>query len=148
MGAVQIGILADHLGFHPQTELQPEVMNIPCQLLKGAAELLLVYGPVAEAGGIVVPLAEPSVVQHQHIHAQFLRFPGKVQQAFRVKIKIGRFPAVEQDRFPCLPPPRMNDFLPDNPVIVPAQAVQAVPAVGEDRFRGLEAFSRLPGTAV
>ena len=138
----EVGILVDHLRLKPQPKLQAQAVNRVGQLLHGAAQLLFVHHPVSQAGVIVVALAEPSVVQHQHFHAHLPGGPGEAQDFFGVEIKIRRFPAVDQHRPPALPPAGGDDLLPDEIVVMAAQPVQALPAVGQQGFRRLEG---LPG---
>ena len=97
MRAVKLGILADHLGFHPETDLETHAVNFPQQCVEAVGQLAQVGDPVTETAPVVVPMAEPSVVDHQHVHAKLLRLAGKAEQLVLVEVKIHGFPAVEQD---------------------------------------------------
>ena len=125
-------------------------MNLVGQFLHRAAQFLFVDHPIAQTCVVVVPFAKPAVVQHQHFHAHFFGGAGKAQDFFGVKIKIRRFPAVDQHRpFGRLPAGR-NHLMTDDIVVMAAQPVQAVCAVRQKSFRRLERFARgqRPGKAI
>ena len=68
------------------------------QLRKGSAQLFLIYKPVAKTGEIIIPFSKPSIIQYQHIQIQFCRFFCNCNQIVFVKIKIGCFPVIYQNR--------------------------------------------------
>ncbi len=54
--------------------------------------------PVAESSVVVVAGSEPAVVQYEEFHAYFLSFSCNIQDLLFVKIKIGCFPVIQEDR--------------------------------------------------
>ena len=125
MCPVKIRILTDHLRFKPQAELHSHLMHPVRELPHAASELAFIDHPVAQTRTVIIPFAEPSIVQYQHFHAHLPGSTGKIQDLLRVKIKIGCFPAVDQNR-PGLPPVGGNHLLAENIMILTAQAVQAL----------------------
>ena len=84
----------DHLRLVPDAEFQSHFVDGIYESRK--IQLLGIDKPVAQRGGIVVSLAKPAVVHDQHLNAQFLGAGGKGDQLVGVKVKIRRFPAVDQ----------------------------------------------------
>ncbi len=102
-------------------------------------QLFLVDIPITQTGGIIRPMAEPTVVDHQQLDSGIRRLPPQPQELFPVKVEIRRFPAVDQ-RIPVLFLPA-NQVLSKEVMIGAAHAAQTRIGTNQNRFRGLEAFS-------
>ena len=139
----QVRVLIDHFRLKPEPELQSECVDLLRELLHGAAQLSFIDDPVAQTGQVVVPAAEPSVIQHQHFHAQGAGTPGKLQELLRIEVKIGRLPAVEQHGTIGCTVSGINDMLADNPVEIAGQAVQSLTAACQDRLGRIKVLARI-----
>ena len=100
-----------------------------------------------QALGVVVPLAEPAVVQHQHLHTE-ARGPARDLQDFvSGEIEIRGFPVVDEHRagnVPVLAPAHMAA---QGAVIIVGQGRKPRAGVGKNHLRGRKAFagSQRPG---
>ncbi|MNC57788.1 hypothetical protein D3C75_1074700 [compost metagenome] len=54
----------------------------------------MVNGPVAQGTQIIVPLAEPTVVQDQKLHTKFFPFAGDRFDLAGVEVKVGGLPVI------------------------------------------------------
>ena len=55
----------------------------------------LVHVPVAQAGVVVAAAAEPAVVEHKSLHAEFGGGVGQLDQGGQVVVEVDRFPGVQ-----------------------------------------------------
>ena len=69
VGAEKIRIGRDHFRLIPDPELQAYVVYTPDQISETAFQFFLVDIPIAERTGVIVPVAEPTVVHHEHFNA-------------------------------------------------------------------------------
>ena len=95
-------------------------------------------------------MAEPAVVDHQHVHPQRLCRTGKGQELFFVKVHVQGFPAVEQDGPLFQGNVMAAEVFPQEAVPGLREACEAAVAVAQKKLRGLEAGPRLqkPGEAL
>ena len=145
MGAVKVAVLRHHLRLKPQAEFQPHGVELVAQLLKAAAHLLLVDEPVAQTAVVIVPLAEPAVVQHQHFDAQIGGLPGNLQNLFLVEIEISSFPVVDEHRTGGMLVVTPADVLPDDVVVLAGQGAEAGLRVAQHDLRGVKSLAGLEG---
>ena len=141
VGAVEVRVLADHLGLDPDAELHPQGVDLFDQGRKAPLELFGVDEPVAQAAGVAVPLAEPAVVQHHQPHTQAGGLLGDGVDLVLVEVKIGGLPVVDQ-HLAHLGAGGAAEGLPDEPVIVAGQFAQALVGVAEQHLGGGESFAR------
>ena len=67
-------------------------------MFQSAVDFFFIDLPVSEACIIIIAVTEPSVIHNQHLNAAFFRFFCDGNEFFRIKIKIGCFPVVDQNR--------------------------------------------------
>ena len=72
MCPIEIGILADHLGLEPKSELHAKAVDVLNKLCKSPLHFRGVYHPVAETRAVVIPLSEPTVVKDEGVNARAL----------------------------------------------------------------------------
>ena len=96
MGAVEIRVLAHHLGLHPDAKLQAHVIDCRDELCQGSPKLLLVDPPVTEASLVVAAVGKPAVVHHQQLDTHLLRQPGELHQPVSVEVEVEGLPAVDE----------------------------------------------------
>ena len=140
VGAVEVGILADHLGLDPDAEPHAQRVHAVDQRVQPAGQLGGVDLPVAQAAVVVVALAEPAVVQHHQLHAQRGGFFGNGGDLVGREVKVGGFPVVDQHRPPGVAPGAAADIPPQKTVVQPRQRAQARAGVRQDdlgRGKGL-----------
>ena len=99
---------------------------------------------------IVIPMAEPAVVDHQHVYAQVFCLTRQIEQFGFVKVEIHGLPAVEQDRPFGKRSVMAADVFADKTMEGMRQPVKALRAVCKKQFGRLKALSRrqTPGEAV
>ena len=138
MCAEQIAVRRDHLRLEPEPEAHPLSGDVVGQRLQPAGELPLIRHPVAERAVIAVASAEPAVIQHEQLNAETGGFIRDRFQLFKVKVKVGRFPVVDQHR-----PFRIAVFRPDQmigkePVECAGHSAETVCTVNEDSLRRIK----------
>ena len=119
----ELGAGVHHLRLHPDPELQALLVCVGGDVVDPLREFAAVDLPVAQTGIRVVArvfVAEPAVIQHEHLQVHRGRIVDHPQQRLRVEIEISTLPAVEQDRMDRAPA---------------VQAVAARPAVQVARSR-------------
>ena len=94
MGAVQIAIGVDHFGLNPESEIHFEVVDAINQGLQPLGKLLRVDGPIAEAGVVVVALAEPAIVDHEEFDTELGGLGGEIHLALFVDGESGGLPGI------------------------------------------------------
>ena len=98
MDAEQVGVLADHLRFQPEPGLQPHCVELIHQSFKTAGQLSKILFPVAEACPVIISAAEPAIVQNQQFNTKIFSIFCDAEDLSLVKIKIRRFPCIQQYR--------------------------------------------------
>ncbi|MNP52867.1 hypothetical protein D3C76_1472880 [compost metagenome] len=98
MGLVQLAYGRDHFRLEPKAELQAKLFYPAGQIIQPLRQLIGVHNPVSQRGGIVIPLAEPAVVQHHQLNAQLLGGFGDGDNLVGIEIEVGGFPVVNQHR--------------------------------------------------
>ena len=137
---------ADHFGFDPESETDAFTCGSFDQTGYAARQFVAGCLPVAEPLRIAVAgmfVAEPTVVEQEHIHTECRRVVHDCCEFLLIEIEIGRFPVVQQ----CHPIFRAVFELVAAGPVVHAAACAACPfgAEGEDEFRCPENLSRLQG---
>ena len=62
MCLIQSAVYVYHLRLNPDAKVYSEFIQSVTQPLKPVGELMLIHLPVAKRGGIIIPVAEPSVI--------------------------------------------------------------------------------------
>ena len=141
MGAEEVGVLGDHLGLEPQAEFEAEGVDVIGELRHGATELGGVDGPVAEAGGVVVTMSEPSIVQHEHFDAVFGGGLAEGEELLAVEVEEHCLPAVDEDGARGIHPLGREEVLPHQVVECVGEFAEALVGAADERFGGLEGFA-------
>ncbi len=124
MGTVEVGVGVHHLGLEPQPELHPETTHVLRERPQALGPHLAVHLPVTEPRGVVAAVAEPSVVQHEELHAHPGRAVRDLAEPVHVVVEVDRLPDVEHDRLHVRV--RRQGPLP----LVPASCEAVQPVVG------------------
>ena len=98
MRAVKVAVGIDHFRFEPQAEFHAQFADAVGDLAKTLGVHIAGYHPVAKAGAVAAPRAEPSIIQHKPFRANFGRLLCQRQKFFRRMIEIDGFPRVEMHR--------------------------------------------------
>ena len=139
---VKQAFFRDHFRFEPESEFQSEVIDFPHQSAE-IADLGRIHKPVAERSRVIVALAEPAVVQHQHLDSKLRRTLCNTEEFFRIEIEIGGFPAVHEKRT-LFPRPAVPDqMIPHEIMEIARHASEPLPGEGQAGFRS---FKRLSGS--
>ena len=93
-----VGVQVDHLRFHPEPELHPARSHGLDQRREPVGPERFVHVPVAQAGVVVAAPAEPAVVEHKTLDAQFGGGIRQFDQRGQVVVEVDRFPGVEDHR--------------------------------------------------
>ena len=91
---IKLAVDIHHLRLHPDSEVQPELVDFFRQSLDAARKLLRIHFPVTERLCVIVALAEPSVVHDEKFYSDIRRTLSKTQKLRLIKFKIGSLPAV------------------------------------------------------
>ncbi len=97
MGAGQVGVLVDHLGLDPQTELHAERADVVDERVQPVGPAVPIDGPVSQGLRVVGATLEPAVVEHEPLDTDLgcrVREPGEGGQ---VVVEVDRLPGVEHD---------------------------------------------------
>ena len=94
---VEAAVFIYHFRLDPDAELHPHSIDPADELSQAAAQLFLVDRPVAQPPELTVPVPEPAVVHDEHLDPQVRRLLSKLHQVLARKVKIKRFPAVQED---------------------------------------------------
>ena len=143
VGAVQPGVLVDHFRLDPQAEFHAQRIDLPNQRVQSAGQFFAVHGPVAQTLIVVIPGAEPAIVQHHHLHAESGRLFSDLYDLFGVEIKIGGLPVVDQHRAAFVLPWAAADVAPQKAVVLLGKRGQTLCRKGEDHLRGIKGLARL-----
>ena len=98
MSAVEIRILRYHLRFKPDAEFHTQIIDLPHQFRQAALNLILIDIPITQTGIVIIPLAEPAVIHHNHFDTHIFRCLCDFHQFDIVKLEEGRLPGVDQNR--------------------------------------------------
>ena len=131
VGAGQLGVDIDHLRLEPQAELHAQGVDVLHEGLQAAGPGLGGDAPVAQAGGVVAPGAEPAVVEHVALDADLGGGVGQGLELVQVVVEVDGLPGVEQHRAGAVGVSRVRA---QPGVAAVGQGVQAL-APGEDRPR-------------
>ena len=96
---VKFALGADHFRFNPDAELDVAFGSFVHQLLDAVGELVFRFVPVTQALCVAVAfvfVAEPSVVEQEHVHAQFHGIAHEFHQLILVEIEVSGLPVVQQ----------------------------------------------------
>ena len=110
---------------------------------QSVGQLAPVVHPVAQRAVVQIPVAEPAVIQHKQVDACVLGAGSQLQQLLLVKVEIGGFPVVDQQRTGGMGKCAPGDVTAAQMMEFPAHAVQAVGGVAQVGFRGLEILTGL-----
>ena len=145
--AEQVTVRADGFRFHPDAEIQLQIVNFSAQFVHTAGQFGGVSRPVTKGGRIIIAAFEPAVIQHKEVHAALLGGAGKREEFFLIKGKIARLPAVDKDwtfeRHIAVF--SANQVFADGRVEAAAHAAEARIAVHECGFRRGEGFAGCKG---
>ena len=86
---------------------------------------------------------EPTVIQHEGIHAGTFHFGDNIPQLLSVKSKFRIFPVVDHHRAGALYKSLRDQILPVEIMVCPAQAAVACIGIGQHRLRCLKTLARL-----
>ena len=132
----------DHFRLYPDTEFQPEPIDLLRESLYAVGKFLQIGMPISERSRVVVAFSEPAVVEDEQFDARFLRVSGDFQDLRLVKIEICAFPAVDEYGTRRLhKAPRQNMGI-EKIVIAAAHAVDSLRREAQQTFGRLEGFSR------
>ena len=95
MGAGDVGVQVDHFRLHPEPEFHAAGGHGLDQGCEAVRPECLVHVPVAQARVVVAAAAEPAVVEHETLHAEFRRGIGQLDQGGQVVVEVDRFPGVQ-----------------------------------------------------
>ena len=140
---VKIRILIYHFRLKPKAELHSQLSDTARQSGDTIRKTVPIRYPVSQACLLRTPLSEPSVIQHKELYTAFFRFPGNLQYLLLIKIHIGGFPVVDEDRTRSVSPVPSGKPLLIQAVESLAQVIQALIRVGHYSLRRLERLSRL-----
>ncbi len=96
MGTHQVGVEVDHLRLDPQAEVQAEGVHPLDERSEPVRPGVGVDGPVAEAGVIVAPPAEPAVVEHEPLGARSSGHLGQLGEPVEVMVEVDGLPGVDE----------------------------------------------------
>ena len=98
MCSVAVTVLVYHLKLYPETEFQAHLLDLTGKSGNSVRKLILIYEPVAKPLVIIVSGSEPSVIQNEKLYPNLFGFFCNIEDFFLIKIKIGCFPVIEEDR--------------------------------------------------
>ena len=141
--AVEVAVGVHHLRLHPETELHAQRVDVLDEALQPLRELLRVHEPVAQAGPVVVALAEPAVVHHEQLHADLGGLVGKLLLAGLVHVERGGFPGVVEHRAESRVRARRVGWLPLEAVQDARGAAEARPGEAGVEVRSVQGLAGL-----
>mmetsp|Transcript_3741 Transcript_3741/g.9237 ORF Transcript_3741/g.9237 Transcript_3741/m.9237 type:complete len:509 (+) Transcript_3741:1422-2948(+) len=144
---IQPALHVDHLRLHPDTKLEPKGIDIMHESRKPSWKLPPVLEPVSQRGRSILPLSEPAVIQHNHLHPKFTRCPSQLHHLGMVDVEVHSLPGVQQHRRNG-PEKALGNQVPAVEVVERvAHTFQSGVAVDHHTLRALERVSRreMPG---
>lgn len=121
----------------------PSALICPISGSSPPGSFFAVHDPVAQPLIVVIPGAEPAIVQHHHLHTERGRFFSNLYDLFGVEIKIGGLPVVDQHRAAFVLPRAAADVAPQKAVVLLGKRGQTLCRKGKDHLRGVKGLARL-----
>ncbi len=143
MSAVKVAVLGHHLRFQPDTEFQSQLPDLFHKLWQAAVDLLLIDIPVSQTGVITVPLAEPAVIQHEHLQPYVFGSPGDTVKLLLIELKIGGLPVVDQNGPGLFHITAADEMFPEPVMEMMGKGLQAFAGIGHGRLGSRKGFPRL-----
>ena len=94
----QVTVLVCHLRLKPQTKFHAQIFDFSGKSCNALRQFFQIRIPVSKRRIVPVPLPEPSVIQDKKLYTNLFCLPGDIQYLFFIKVKIGCFPVIDQDR--------------------------------------------------
>ena len=136
---VQFALGIHHFGLNPDAELDAFFLRFFNKLGHLSGQFVSGFLPVTQTLGVAVAgifVTKPSVVQQEHVYAQFHGIAHQVAEFFLVEIKIGGFPVVQQGETAFL---TVLQLVLACPIVqVAAGAAQTLVAHGKEELGGSE----------
>ena len=142
MGTVELTVDGNHLRLEPQPELQPAFMRGLGHARKTVRQFREIDLPVTERRVVIVAVAEPAVVEHEHFEPEVCRTGREVVDFRLVKGEIRGLPVVHEDGPQRTLVFAAHEMLADEAMERLAHAVQACRAIAQPRLRRLERLAR------
>lgn len=95
---VQVRFEVDHLRFEPQSEFHAQAVHVPGQSVEPVRPDRGIDRPVPQSLGIVAAQVEPSVVEHEPLHAYGGGAVGEPHERRLVVVEVHGLPGVERER--------------------------------------------------
>src|SRR3954447_13003156 len=92
----QSRLRAHRLRLDPQSEVEPDVLQLRDEAVQAIGELGRIDLPVAQPAGVVRPADEPAVVDHEGLDADARRPPAQFELMLRTDVELGGEPRVVQ----------------------------------------------------
>ena len=141
---VELALGVDHLRLNPETEPDALLLSLLGETTDAVGEFVFGLIPVAETLSVAVTgilVAEPSVVEQEHVDAEFLSFADEAHELVLVKVEICSLPVVEEGHTGFV---AVVDLIFACPVVeVAARFSGTFVAEREDELRGGERFAAL-----
>ena len=99
MFLVELALGVDHLRLYPDAELDARLISRFHQCAYASGKFVVRHLPVAQTGTVVLArifVAEPSVVEKEHVHSQMLRLLHQFSQDILIEVEAGVLPVVQQ----------------------------------------------------
>lgn len=93
---VELADGAHHFRLYPDAEVYPAGVCVLDERGKPMGEFAGIGYPIAQRAGVVISLAEPSVIQHEHFCAQLGGSGDKLADGLFIYIKMHALPAIEE----------------------------------------------------
>ena len=125
MFLVDWGIFIYHFQLHPQAEFHAHVVNALGKTGNAIWQQFLIWCPISQAMIIIPASGEPAIIQNKQLYTGFLSLAGNPYQLVLIKVKVGGFPVVDQDRTNLVPQYSMSQTAAVQLVENMAHAIQA-----------------------
>ena len=129
MLAHEIAVVVDHLGLEPEPELQAPPLDVVDEREQALRPHVARHDPVTEGRTVVATTAEPSVVEHEPLHADTSPSVGQGFEVVEVGLEVDGLPGVEGHRSRAA---RVVRSGPKAAVQAPREPVEALGRVNED----------------
>ncbi len=96
MTPVQVTVRVHRLRLHPDAKVHPKTLHAGNQFPKTLGKLFLIDIPVPQTGSVAMPLPEPSVIDHEQLHAHAGGPPCEFLLAFHPDIEARGLPGIVQ----------------------------------------------------
>ena len=139
VGAHQVGVDGDHLGLHPEPEVEAETPHVVDQRVQALGPHVRVDDPVAEPPQVVAAAEHPAVVEHEPLGADLRGGVRQGGERGEVVVEVDGLPGVDQHRAGTPGARRV----PAQPRVLPVgDAVEAVAGPGGDQPGRVVALAR------